>query len=850
MRDSRSLPFNLHRPQVFAAAATALIAALVLLGWTFRLEHLKRIVPGMVAMNPLTALVFFLAAISLALVPRRSQRTLDPRLRLLAKISAVAVVAVGALRFLALIGGPDLKIDQILFAAQLDYGFRFRNVMAPNTALNFILLGNALWLLHAGLRRTRPLVTVAASVCGFESILAVVGYLYDIDAFYGLRAFVPMALPTAIAFLFLTFGVLACQANRGMLAAITGTNIGGTMARRLLPAAILVPVIIGWLRIEAQRAGYFGSEFGVALYTVMNMLVLSALVAGNAVLLFRIDAARAKADLQLKRAHDRLEINVAERTAQLSQANAELQSAHAQLEARVRERTATLAQSEAKLQALLDHMTPIVFMKDLAGRYQLVNRRFEHVFGFAEGSVCGKTATELFPKDAGEPSNEDDRQIIATGKSLHFEKTIEVRNGVRTFLSTKFPLLDAAGKVYATCGISTDITDRARAEQAVQQAKEEADRASRAKSEFLSRMSHELRTPMNAILGFAQLLELEDLSADQHESVTHIIGGGRHLLELINEVLDISRIEAGRLALSTEPVELTAALRETIDLVRTLAADRELALTMNPIAECFVLADRQRFKQVLINLVSNAIKYNRVGGSVTITCQPGEARVRILIQDTGMGIPADQISQLFTPFERLSADRGSIEGTGLGLAVARRLVEAMDGTIGFESVPGEGSTFWVEIPLTVSPLQRNDLQLDETETTVLDGSEQHCVLYIEDNLSNVRLIEQVLARRPAIQLLTAMNGTDGIQVAQQATPELVLLDLNLPDMHGHEVLKQLHADPRTSEIPVVVITADAMNEQREQLTAEGALDYLTKPIDIKKFLEVLDRSLAASENDS
>jgi PAS domain S-box-containing protein len=844
MKRLRALPFDMHRPQVIAANATALIGVLVLLGWMLGIEYLKRVLPGMVAMNPMTALGFLLGALSLALVPRRSSQARYPRLQFPARIATAGIIFIGGARILALIGGPDLHVDQLLFSSQLDYGFRLRNVMAPNTALNFILIGSALWLLHSRSSRTSPFVTVAATVCGFESILAVIGYLYGIGAFYGLQAFIPMALPTAIAFVLLTGGVFACQANRGMFVAIAGSNVGGTMARRLLPAAILVPVVIGWLRMEGQRAGLFGGEFGVALYTVMNMLVLSALVAGNAVVLFRIDAARVEADRKLHRAHDQLERNVAARTAELSEANAELKTARAHLEARVRERTATLAQSEAKLQALLDHMNATVFMKDLQGRYQLVNRRFEQVFGLAEGSAYGKTASDLFSAEPARSSDEDDREIIATGKSLHFEKVVEQPDGAHTFLSTKFPLIDADGKVYATCGISTDITERVRSEQAVQQARDEADRASRAKSEFLSRMSHELRTPMNAILGFAQLLEQEELTTDQHESVTHIIRGGRHLLDLINEVLDIARIEAGRLALSTEPVELTAALRETIDLVRPLAADSELELTMHPFPECFVLADRQRFKQVLLNLVSNAIKYNRVGGSVTITCETGATRVRILIQDSGLGIPADQISQLFMPFERLSAERGSIEGTGLGLAVARRLVEAMKGEIGVESVEQQGSTFWIDLPLTISPLQRNDLQSADAEMADLNGAEQHSVLYIEDNLSNLRLIEQVLARRPAIELLTAMTGAEGLRAAQEKKPELILLDLNLPDLHGHEVLQRLHADKATCDIPVVVITADAMSAQRDRLLAEGALDYLTKPLNIKKFLETLDRSLA------
>jgi signal transduction histidine kinase len=252
--------------------------------------------------------------------------------------------------------------------------------------------------------------------------------------------------------------------------------------------------------------------------------------------------------------------------------------------------------------------------------------------------------------------------------------------------------------------VAHDITERTRVTRALKLAEQEANRANAAKSEFLSRMSHELRTPMNAILGFAQLLEFDDLTADQRDGVAHILRGGRHLLELINEVLDISRIEAGELSLSTEPVEVTSALQETLDLVQPLAAARNVRLISLPCTSRYVMADRQRLKQVLINLVSNAIKYNRLEGSVTITCEASENHARIAITDTGIGIPAERIEQLFTPFQRLGAEHSAIEGTGLGLTVAKRLVEAMAGTIGVESTPGQGTTFWVEFLLTDSAL--------------------------------------------------------------------------------------------------------------------------------------------------
>jgi PAS domain S-box-containing protein len=688
-----------------------------------------------------------------------------------------------------------------------------------------------------------PFASVAALVCGFEAVLALLGYAYGIGAFYELRTYIPMALHSAIGFLVLAFGILSCQANRGFLGAITGGNSSGVLTRRLLPAAILLPAIVGWVRIEALRHGFVGNEFGAALFALTNMLVFGSLVTCNAFLLFKTDAARIKADRRLRRAHDELERHVAERTAQLSQANEELEIARTHLEARVRERTATLAESEARLKAILDHSSTVVFLKDLPGRYLLVNKQFEKLFGVSQEKIRGKTAYELFTQEIADSSSADDRKVLETGRELEFEDTAEQADGTHTYISRKFPLLDAGGNCYAICGIATDITERARTEKALKAAKEEADRASRTKSEFLSRMSHELRTPMNAILGFAQLLELDDLTVDQQESVAHIIRGGRHLLELINEVLDISRIEAGHLSLSIEAVEFSEILRETLDLVRPLASELKLTLSSSAVCACYILADRQRFKQVLLNLISNAIKYNRLGGSVTIVCAEVEDRLRIEIKDTGVGIPAERLSQLFKPFERLGAEHGSIEGTGLGLAVARRLVEAMNGVIGVESTNDDGSVFWIDFPLTDSPLVRGNLVEQETEVEAVDPGEKRRVLYIEDNLSNLRLIEHVIAHRPAIELLSARNGRDGVRLAETETPDLILLDLNLPDMHGHEVLQELQRDAAAAAIPVVVVSADAVTAQKERLLKAGAIEYLTKPLDIKKLLETLDRTL-------
>jgi CheY-like chemotaxis protein len=359
-------------------------------------------------------------------------------------------------------------------------------------------------------------------------------------------------------------------------------------------------------------------------------------------------------------------------------------------------------------------------------------------------------------------------------------------------------------------------------------------------------MSHELRTPLNAVLGFAQLLAMEELGATQKQSIDQILKGGQHLLGLINEVLEISRIESGRLTLSVEPVEVGETANEVLDLVRPIASDRRIRLSFVPPAdELCVQADRQRLKQVLLNLLSNAVKYNCDGGEVHLNVHRSDGTVRLEVVDSGPGIPPDRVHRLFTPFDRLGADQTEIEGTGLGLALSKGLVEAMGGTIGVENQPEKGSTFWIELTRAESPLERlAHHQASPLALSTLPTKEPlRTVLYVEDNVSNQKLVERVLAHRPGIRLLTALQGSLGLELAQNHRPDLVLLDLHLPDGSGEEVLARLRDDPATSDIPIVVLSADATRGRIARLLEEGADAYLTKPLDVQRFLEVLDEKL-------
>jgi len=384
-----------------------------------------------------------------------------------------------------------------------------------------------------------------------------------------------------------------------------------------------------------------------------------------------------------------------------------------------------------------------------------------------------------------------------------------------------------------------------RANLALVRARLEADRANHAKSDFLSRMSHDLRTPLNAIIGFAQLIEMDNPPADQREGVGHILRAGRHLLDMINEVLDISRIEAGRLSLSPEPVDLDGLLADAVELLRPLAAQRGLAISITVPPNTYVMADRMRLNQVFFNLLSNAVKYNRDGGMVDISITVGDRLTTINVADTGAGMSEGQLERLFTPFERLGAERSGVEGTGLGLALVKGLIEAMSGTIHVESVVEQGSCFAVTLP-TCAPPAAADVDPGEEHQARHDSAVHGTVLYIEDNASNVRLMEVVLSKRPGVTMLHAADGERGLEMLHERRPDLIFLDLHLPRVTGQEVLRRIWQDPATRGIPVVVLTADATPAQTRRLLAAGATAYLTKPVDIREVFAVLDVVLKPS----
>jgi PAS domain S-box-containing protein len=515
----------------------------------------------------------------------------------------------------------------------------------------------------------------------------------------------------------------------------------------------------------------------------------------------------------------------------------------AALRLQVRRRTAQLRASEARFRAIYEGALDGILVQTPDGRIADANPAALRLLGRGGEELQGMRVEDLFAgvpaesegeKEGGEREGRVPRpdgsvvEVAVTRAVVRFER--EPR--VLTLLH--------------------DITLRKHAEARLREAKDEAERANRAKSDFLSRMSHELRTPLNAILGFAQILTTGAQAAEDRDSAEQILRGGRHLLDLINDVLDISRIESGRLAISPEPVALGEVLEACVGLVRHSAEARGITLLGETCGEgVHVLADRRRLTQVVLNLLTNAIKYDHADGTVTLLCRHEGGRVRVEVADTGPGIALEDIARLFVPFERLGAERRGVEGEGIGLALSHGLVRAMGGEMGVDSAPGRGSTFWVELvahdaPAAVvgQPLSASDDGVSANGDRAAGG---RSVLYIEDNPSNYRLVERVLAARPGMRLVTAGSGAEGLASAGASRPDLVLLDLHLPDMHGEEVYDRLRARALTADVPVVVISADATAAHADALVRRGAAAYLTKPLDVGEFLRIVDRVTGSGE---
>jgi PAS domain S-box-containing protein len=505
--------------------------------------------------------------------------------------------------------------------------------------------------------------------------------------------------------------------------------------------------------------------------------------------------------------------------------------------------------------SLIESNIDALMTTDPRGIITDVNQQMEALTGCTRDELIGAPFKDYFTDpDRAEAGI---KRVLSGSKVTDYELTARARDGKETVVSYNATTFhDRDRKLQGVFAAARDVTERKRFEHTLQEnnvelerARAAAEKANLAKSDFLSSMSHELRSPLNAILGFAQLINSDTPAPNsaQSASIDQILHAGWYLLDLINEILDLAQIESGKLALSREPTSLSEVMSECQAMIEPQGQKRGIRMTFPESGvPCFVDADRTRLKQVLINLLSNAIKYNQPNGTVVVDYTRSSAeRIRVSVRDSGAGLSPDMLAQLFQPFNRLGQERSTEEGTGIGLVMSKRLVELMGGLIGVESTVGLGSVFWFELNSTMEP----QLEVDTAgpaataPVPVLNGAPLRTLLYVEDNPANLKLIEQLIARRSDIRLLSARDGNLGIQLARAHQPEVILMDINLPGISGIEALKILREEPGTAHIPVIALSANAMPRDIEKGLQAGFFRYLTKPIKVNEFMDTLEVAL-------
>jgi len=509
--------------------------------------------------------------------------------------------------------------------------------------------------------------------------------------------------------------------------------------------------------------------------------------------------------------------------------------------------------------SLIESNIDALMTTDPSGIITDVNKQMEALTECTRDELIGAPFKNYFTDP--ERAEAAIKLVLSEKKVTNYELTARARGGKQTVVSyNATTFYDRDRTLQGVFAAARDVTERNRLDQVLKEknaelesAKSVAEQANLAKSDFLSSMSHELRSPLNAILGFAQLMESDSqsLTPSQKESIAQILDAGWHLLNLINEILDLAVIESGTVSLSGEPVSLDEVMLECRAMMEPQAQRRGITMTFPPFDKpCFVRSDRTRLKQILINLLSNAIKYNSARGTVVVDYTvSGPDRIRISIKDTGAGLRPEKLAQLFQPFNRLGQEAGGEEGTGIGLVVTKRLVELMGGAIGVDSAVGTGSVFWIELISAAAP----QLAVEGGEAAahapphVPHGARLRTLLCVEDNPANLKLVEELIARRPDLRLLTAVNGTLGIELARAAQPEMILMDVNLPDISGIEAMKILREDPVTAHIPIVALSANAMPRDIKRGLEAGFFRYLTKPIKVNEFMDTLRMALESAE---
>jgi PAS domain S-box-containing protein len=810
------------------------IGLAVFAGWMFDFHPLTVVLPSLVSMKPNTAIGLSFAGLSLLLfISRRGRRG-----RQLAVALAGAVAVIGLLTLGEYASGGDLRIDELCFR---DFASsRAPGRMAPITAFNFICLGLALILVHfpSRTRWAQALTGVAA----FTSLLAIIGYFYGAVALYQSGEFTAVALHTAVSFLALCIGICCATGRHGFMRVVAGAGTSGMMARRYGVAAVVLPFVFGWLRLQGEHYGWFGVEFGVAMVAMANVVTFAALVWIGASSLQTAEARDDLAQESLRQAHLELELRVLQRTSELAEANAGLQQ-------QMRKR----ARVEYANQQILDHSLDVICTMDGEGRFLQVSRACEAVWGYWPEDLIGRLFLELVHPDDREKTIAVDATIMGGEAENGFENRYLRRDG------TAVPMVWTANwseEHRTNFCVARDVTARKRMESELRLAKEAAEAATKTKGEFLANMSHEIRTPMNGIIGVTELVLESALDREQRDYLGMVRSSGMALLGLINDILDFSKIEAGKLALEAITFDLREAVEEMFKplVLRGQQKGIELRTEIADEVPGQLIGDPLRLRQILLNFADNALKFTTRGSvlvKVAVEAEgDGELRLHFSVADTGIGIAPEKQGMIFEAFAQADGSTTrTYGGTGLGLAIASQLVAQMRGRIWIESTLGEGTTFHFTAWLGAAAGPSSSSSLPTGLRTADDhGQKALHILLAEDNVINRALATAVLEKR-GHSLVHAANGREAVEAAAREQFDLIFMDVQMPEMDGFEATRRIREAEQANgrRTPIAAMTAHAMDGDRERCLAGGMDDYLSKPLQKTVLLALLSRISAGTK---
>jgi PAS domain S-box-containing protein len=795
-----------------ASVAVILVSCIVLIGWALDVETFKTVLPGMVAMNPGgTALGFLFGGTALWLL--LESRAVWRRRVAQGLATYIALVAIVRLAGYAI--GWDNGPDRWLFREGLEQ-YAPPNRMAPNTAACFLLCGLALLLRDARIgRRLRPaeLLALAAALI---ALLAIIGYCYSALSLIGIESFIPMALNTAVGFALLGVGILCARPSEGLMEIVSSPGVGGIMARRLLPATILVPAIVGWLLWYGQQRGAIDQVMGLSLFVLLNILVFGVFIWWSAASLNRTDAERIRAASELKR--------IVERT-----------------------------------RRIVDTAHDAFVAMDAAGRIVDWNPQAEAEFGWSRDEVIGRElAATLIPDDFRSAHRRGLEHFLATGEGPLLNRRIEVSASRRS--GELFPVEITITAIreaesYLFMAFLHDITERKRTEAELKTSKDDAESANKSKSEFLANMSHEIRTPMNGVIGMTELLLNTEVTSEQRQYLQLVQSSADALLTLLNDILDFSKIEAGKLELDFQPFDLQETLGTTLHTLASRAAAKglELAVRVPPDVPNDLVGDAGRLRQIVVNLVGNAIKFTSQGEVVVnVAAESAESSAVILhfaVRDTGIGIAPEKQSRIFEAFSQ--ADTSTTReygGTGLGLAITSQLVRMMDGRVWVESQLGEGSTFHFTARFSRS------IESPRAQPAAIENLHDLPVLVVDDNATN-RLICQELINNWGMKSTAVAGGSEALTALGRAAAlgkpyRLVLMDIMMPGMDGFETVERMQGISNFGAAKVIMLSSAGRSEDNKRAARLGVARCLTKPVTQSQLFNAISQALGTAVADA